>query len=106
MSIEADKLAPREQREDDLMAKPKITAKPKAKAKLTAKVKAKSRARPKTKPYYRTKVLEAVVERMVEGESLREICGEDGAPDRSTILRWFCDDDDLATIMARDGARA
>ena len=39
MSIETDKLAPRGKRENELMAKPKVTAKRKAKPKITAREK-------------------------------------------------------------------
>lgn len=73
----------------------------KVKAKVKPKGKPKRKARPKTKPYDRKKALDAIVERMVEGESLRQICGSDGVPNKSTVLRWLIDDDDLATIMAR-----
>ncbi len=79
-------------RENELMAKPKVKAKAKAKPKITAKEK---------KALERRKILNAVVDRLIEGDSLRQICRTKGIPDKSTILRWLVDDDELATIMAR-----
>ena len=87
MSSETDKLAPRGENENDLMAN-----EPKTKPRITAKEK-KARERKKT--------LGAVVDRLIEGESLREICATKGMPNKSTILRWLDDDEDLATTMAR-----
>ncbi len=79
-------------RENELMAKPKVKAKAKAKPKITAKEK---------KALERRKILNAVVDRLIEGDSLRQICRTKGIPDKSTILRWLVDDDELATSMAR-----
>ncbi len=49
----------------------------------------------------RVKIMDAVVERLIEGESLRQICKSEGMPNKSTILRWMNADDELATTIAR-----
>jgi len=32
---------------------------------------------------------DAICERIADGESLRSICREDGAPDKATVFRWL-----------------
>ncbi len=52
-------------------------------------------------PYDRKKVMEEITGRLVEGESLREICSSKGTPNKKTVLKWLGADPELATIMAR-----
>ena len=92
MSIKTDKLAPRGDPEEKLMVKPKAKPKAKPKPRITAREKQTAERR---------KILNAVVDRLIEGDSLRQICRTKGIPDKSTILRWLVDDPDLATTMAR-----
>ena len=54
-----------------------------------------------TTPEDKIKILDAVIERLVDGESLREICLDDDMPNKVTILRWTNSDSGLATSMAR-----
>lgn len=42
-----------------------------------------------------------IARRMIEGESLREICADKHVPDRVTIFRWLETDEDFAAKYAR-----
>jgi hypothetical protein len=42
-----------------------------------------------------------ICSRLVEGESLRQICRDDHMPHRRTVLRWQAEKPDFATIIAR-----
>jgi len=44
---------------------------------------------------------DAICERLMDGESLRQICAGPEMPDRSTILRWMADDEAFAAKCAR-----
>lgn len=50
----------------------------------------------------RQKILSKVVDRMIDGESVRHICmTDDSLPDRVTLLRWMNEDEDFAATIAR-----
>jgi len=49
----------------------------------------------------RQAIIEQVTTRLVAGESMRKICLDKDMPDRVTMLRWFNDDSELASIIAR-----
>jgi hypothetical protein len=38
---------------------------------------------------YTDEIAERICERLIEGESLRRICAEEGMPDRVTVFRWL-----------------
>lgn len=42
-----------------------------------------------------------ICERLIEGESLRKICGDKLMPNRSTVLRWLAKHSDFAAKYAR-----
>jgi hypothetical protein len=44
---------------------------------------------------------DAILERLTESESLRQICSDEAMPNRSTIARWLEEDEDFATKYAR-----
>lgn len=44
---------------------------------------------------------QTILERLMDGDSLRRICQEDGMPDRTTVLRWAESDDEFAAKYAR-----
>ena len=44
---------------------------------------------------YGLEVVELICTRLVDGESLREICCDDGMPSRSTIFRWLAAHDEF-----------
>lgn len=53
-------------------------------------------------PTYGADVLEVVLARLRQGETLRAICRDEGMPDHSTVLEWVRDDrDDFANRYAR-----
>lgn len=49
----------------------------------------------------RETIVSHVLESIADGQSLRHICDSDKLPDRGTILRWLCDDEEFATNIAR-----
>jgi hypothetical protein len=49
----------------------------------------------------RSNILESVLTRLINGESMRKICLSDGMPDRVTLIRWVYDDPEYATTIAR-----
>jgi len=49
----------------------------------------------------RAKIMDTIIERLMDGKSLRKICESGALPDRGTILRWMNDDATLATTIAR-----
>lgn len=44
---------------------------------------------------------EAICDRLVNGESLRQICADEAMPNRSTVLRWMAADEAFAAKCAR-----
>lgn len=50
---------------------------------------------------YSADIADHIVERLIEGDSLRTICAADAMPNRSTVLRWLDDDPDFAARYAR-----
>lgn len=46
-------------------------------------------------------LVEEILKRVAEGESLREICAADDKPDHSTFLEWVRNDEALANQYAR-----
>lgn len=42
-----------------------------------------------------------ICERLAEGETLRQICRDDGMPGRSTVFRWLADIGEFAEIYAK-----
>ncbi len=48
----------------------------------------------------RAKIMDTVSERLIEGESLRQICLDPDMPGRFAILKWVNEDTDLATQYA------
>ncbi len=49
----------------------------------------------------RKSILEQVLTRLIDGESMRKICLSDGMPDRHTLIRWVYDDEEYAPTIAR-----
>lgn len=47
------------------------------------------------------KLKDGILERLTESESLRQICKDEGMPDRVTIIRWLESDEDFAAKYAR-----
>jgi hypothetical protein len=50
---------------------------------------------------YTVELADAICERLVNGESLRQICQDEGMPNRSTVIRWMGADEAFATKCAR-----
>jgi hypothetical protein len=50
---------------------------------------------------YSQEIVDAICERLANGQSLRRICTNDEMPDRSTVLRWLESHDDFAAKYAR-----
>jgi hypothetical protein len=46
-------------------------------------------------------LLEAILDGLIEGKSLRKICEAEDMPNRSTVLRWLDADEDFAAKYAR-----
>jgi hypothetical protein len=46
-------------------------------------------------------VADEICERLIEGASLRSICGDENMPHRSTVLRWLEADEAFAAKYAR-----
>src|SRR4051812_14958854 len=44
--------------------------------------------------YDKAKTMALICERMIEGQSLRSICREDGMPGKTTVMRWLGEDDE------------
>lgn len=61
-------------------------------------------ARPKTPN--RAQIQDAIIERMIEGESLRSICRDPDMPSASTIFRWLDEEGDEAKAFREQYARA
>lgn len=57
------------------------------------------RVRRKEKPDERAKIPE-IIEQMIEGKSVREICKQEGFPPISTFLTWVAKDEELAKVYA------
>jgi hypothetical protein len=54
------------------------------------------------RPTIRTpEMIEEIIERMEEGESLRKICEDEHMPHRRNVERWLADDPAFAAIYAR-----
>lgn len=52
-------------------------------------------------PAERAEICDKIADRLVGGESMRQICEDDDMPDRATVLRWMANDDQLAARCAR-----
>ena len=50
---------------------------------------------------YKPEIADIICDRLLEGESLRQICAGDAMPNRSTVLRWLGAHDDFAAKYAR-----
>jgi len=50
---------------------------------------------------YSAELAATICKRLSEGESLREICRDDGLPDRGTILRWAEENEEFRHQYAR-----
>ncbi len=61
-------------------------------------------ARPKTPN--QAEIQDAIIERMIEGESLRSICRDEAMPSASTIFRWLEEDSDIGKAFRDQYARA
>jgi hypothetical protein len=46
-------------------------------------------------------MIEAILERLSDGESLRSICRDDAMPDKTTVMRWLGDDVGFSEQYAR-----
>lgn len=44
---------------------------------------------------------DAILSRIEEGESMRQICSDEGMPSRRTVLRWLRENNSFATKCAR-----
>lgn len=51
---------------------------------------------PRPKTPNQSEIQDSIIERMVEGESLRSICRDEGMPSASTVFRWLDEDTDEA----------
>ncbi len=49
----------------------------------------------------RKAIMDIVLEGLMNGNSLSEICSAEDVPNRSTIIRWGYGDDELASAIAR-----
>ena len=50
---------------------------------------------------YTDDLADLICERLMCGESLRQICSDESMPNRSTVMRWMASDDAFATKCAR-----
>lgn len=50
---------------------------------------------------YTPELAQEIFERLIEGESLRQICSSESMPNRSTIQRWLAADEAFATSIAQ-----
>lgn len=57
--------------------------------------------KPGPNPIYADKIAETILERLMEGESLRSICASKGMPSRRTVMRWVDEKPDFAAKCAR-----
>lgn len=46
-------------------------------------------------------IIDDVLESISDGQSLKKICVSEDIPNRSTILRWLCEDERFAASIAR-----
>ena len=54
---------------------------------------------------YSDELVQSILDRIIDGESLRHICEAAGMPNRGTVLKWLRDDQVLATRYAHARAR-
>ena len=59
----------------------------------------KKRGRPQTKPDQ--KIMDALIEHVSEGNTIRAFCEEEGMPSFKTIYNWRSKDEEFATRLAR-----
>ena len=52
-------------------------------------------------PEEREQILEVIIEGLLNGKSLTEICQSKALPDRATIIRWSNGNDEFAAAIAR-----
>lgn len=50
---------------------------------------------------YTEEIADTICERLMEGRSLRSICGDDDMPNRQTVVRWQVQHEDFAAKCAR-----
>jgi hypothetical protein len=50
---------------------------------------------------YSDKIADVIVERIIEGQSLRSICSDEKMPNRATVLRWLDGNEIFAAKYAR-----
>ena len=50
---------------------------------------------------YSDELAQLICDRLMDGESLRQICADEGMPNRRTVIRWMESDDAFATKCAR-----
>lgn len=50
-------------------------------------------------PSFTQKIADAICEGIAEGRSLRDICSDEGMPNKATVFRWLADD---AYVLFRD----
>jgi len=67
---------------------------------MSGKTKA-PRSRPVYKDDDRQSIVDAICERLMDGESLRSICASKDMPNKATVIRWMNADDEIATTIAR-----
>ncbi len=53
------------------------------------------------KPEYTEDIAKKICERLIEGESLRAICADDGMPNRATVFRWLDKNEEFHDQYAR-----
>lgn len=51
--------------------------------------------------HYSESIAEKICERLIEGESMRQICQSEGFPSRASVLRWMADNKDFEAKCAR-----
>ena len=49
----------------------------------------------------REDIIERICRGLVEGRSLRQVCEDDGMPNRQTVLNWLAEDADFSARCAR-----
>ena len=55
---------------------------------------------------YSDELFQTILDRIIDGESLRKICESDSMPNRGTVLKWLRDDQSLALATRYAHARA
>lgn len=50
---------------------------------------------------YTEALADTICERLMDGESMRSICSDEGMPSRTTLFRWMTDNEEFGTKCAR-----